>query len=43
MYKRQEQKVRELKVENQQLQQKIPSMKEKLKEAQERQLSLIHI
>ena len=31
-----EQKVRELKVENQQLQQKIPSMKEKLKEAQER-------
>ena len=32
-----EQKVRELKVENQQLQQKIPSMKEKLKEAQERQ------
>lgn len=32
-----EQKVRELKVENQQLQQKIPSTKEKLKEAQERQ------
>ena len=32
-----EQKVRELKVENQQLQQKIPSMKEKLKDAQERQ------
>ena len=32
-----EQKVRELKVENQQLQQKIPSVKEKLKEAQERQ------
>ena len=32
-----EQKARELKVENQQLQQKIPSMKEKLKEAQERQ------
>ena len=32
-----EQKVRELKVENQQLQQKIPSMKEKLKEAEERQ------
>ena len=31
-----EQKVWELKVENQQLQQKIPSMKEKLKEAQER-------
>ena len=31
-----EQKVRELKVENQQLQQKIPSTKEKLKEAQER-------
>ena len=29
--------VKELKVENQQLQQKIPSMKEKLKEAQERQ------
>ena len=29
--------MRELKVENQQLQQKIPSMKEKLKEAQERQ------
>jgi hypothetical protein len=32
-----EQKVQELKVENQQLQQKIPSMKEKLEEAQERQ------
>ena len=32
-----EQKVQELKEENQRLQQKIPSTKEKLKEAQERQ------
>ena len=35
--RRQSRRVRELKVENQQLQQKIPSTKEKLKEAQERQ------